>query len=96
MASLYSKKLERHVLAGVIGNPESFPDVDQTISCKDFYFKIHETIYKLARNKLIKGEQVDIFTGHEAVTRLWNKLVPSNQGVTVVLENPRCARAGRQ
>ena len=44
----------------------------------------------------IKGEQVDIFTGHEAVTRLWNKLVPSNQGVTVVLENPRCARARQQ
>jgi 3D (Asp-Asp-Asp) domain-containing protein len=41
----------------------------------------------------IKGKQVDIFTGHESVTRLWNKLVPSNQGVTVVLDNPRCARA---
>ena len=45
------------------------------------------------RGLRVKGRQVDVFTGHSAVTRLWNKLVPSNQGVTVVLENPRCARA---
>jgi 3D (Asp-Asp-Asp) domain-containing protein len=44
----------------------------------------------------IKGKQVDIFTGHESVTRLWNTLVPSNQGVTVVLDNPRCARASTE
>lgn len=59
MTSLYSKKLERHVLAGIIGNPDIFPEVDEIISDKDFYFKIHETIYKLSRAKLIKGEEVD-------------------------------------
>lgn len=70
MSGLYSKKLERHVLAGIIGNPESFPDVDQVISCKDFYFKIHETVYKLARNKLIKGEQVDTVILSEKIDKL--------------------------
>jgi len=45
------------------------------------------------RGLRIKGKQVDIFTGHESITRLWNRLVPSNQGVTVVIDNPRCARA---
>jgi hypothetical protein len=32
-------------------------------------------------------------TGHQSVTKLWNKLVPSNKGVTVILDSPRCARA---
>ncbi len=45
------------------------------------------------RGLKVKGEHVDVFTGHQAVTKLWNKLVPSNQGVTIVLESPRCARA---
>jgi len=42
----------------------------------------------------ITGKQVDIFTGTATVTKLWNQLVPSNQGVTVVVDNPLCARAG--
>jgi 3D (Asp-Asp-Asp) domain-containing protein len=41
----------------------------------------------------VKGRHVDVFTGDPAVTRLWNQLVPSNRGVTVVLKHPRCARA---
>jgi 3D (Asp-Asp-Asp) domain-containing protein len=45
------------------------------------------------RGLKIKGKHVDVFTGHEGITKLWNRLVPSNQGVTVVLESPRCARA---
>lgn len=45
------------------------------------------------RGVRIKGKHVDIFTGHESMTRLWNQLVPSNEGVTVVLESPRCQRA---
>jgi 3D (Asp-Asp-Asp) domain-containing protein len=45
------------------------------------------------RGMKIKGKHVDIFTGYEGVTKLWNRLVPSNKGVTVVLDSPRCARA---
>ncbi len=45
------------------------------------------------RGLKIKGKHVDVFTGQEAITKLWNRLVPSNKGVTVVLESPRCARA---
>jgi len=40
----------------------------------------------------IQGEHIDVFTGEEVVTRLWNQLVPSNQGVTVVVDSPFCAR----
>jgi 3D (Asp-Asp-Asp) domain-containing protein len=45
------------------------------------------------RGLAVKGEHVDIFTGHREITRLWNQLVPSNQGVTVVVDSPHCKRA---
>ena len=38
----------------------------------------------------VKGEHLDIFTGSEAMTRLMNRLVPSNQGVTVVTGDSKC------
>jgi 3D (Asp-Asp-Asp) domain-containing protein len=45
------------------------------------------------RGVRVKGNHVDLFTGQRSVTELWNALVPSNKGVTVVLDSPRCARA---
>lgn len=44
------------------------------------------------RGLRVKGKHVDVFTGDTSMTRLWNKLVPSNDGVTVVLDSPKCAR----
>lgn len=44
------------------------------------------------RGLKVKGKHVDIFTGEPSLTRLWNRLVPSNKGVTVVLNSPKCAR----
>jgi 3D (Asp-Asp-Asp) domain-containing protein len=40
----------------------------------------------------VKGQHLDVFTGHASITLLWNRLVPSNRGVTVVLDSPRCSR----
>ena len=40
----------------------------------------------------VVGNHVDFFTGHKDLTALWNRRVPSNRGVTVVLDSPRCAR----
>lgn len=45
------------------------------------------------RGLRVQGKHVDVFTGDPAMTRLWNKLTPSNSGVTVVLDSPRCAKA---
>lgn len=45
------------------------------------------------RGLKVQGQHVDIFTGQAAMTRLWNSLVPSNSGVTVVLYSPHCSRA---
>lgn len=46
------------------------------------------------RGLKVKGQHIDVFTGQQVVTALWNRLVPSNQGVTVVLDAPRCSRLG--
>jgi 3D (Asp-Asp-Asp) domain-containing protein len=43
------------------------------------------------RGLKVKGEHVDIFTGHPAHTAVINERVPSNQGVSVVVDAPRCA-----
>jgi hypothetical protein len=44
----------------------------------------------------LNDRSTDIFTGHAAQTALMNERVPSKQGVTVVLDAPRCARIARE
>ncbi|MCS6898172.1 MAG: 3D domain-containing protein [Myxococcales bacterium] len=44
------------------------------------------------RGVRVQGNHIDIFTGLESTTRLWNQLVPSNKGVTVIVGSPRCQR----
>lgn len=44
------------------------------------------------RGLRVKGDHVDIFTGHPSNTAAMNERVPSNQGVTVVVEAPKCVR----
>lgn len=41
----------------------------------------------------VKGKHLDVFTGHSVTTALWNRLVPSNRGVEVILDSARCRRA---
>lgn len=43
------------------------------------------------RGLKVQGEHVDIFTGHPTQTAALNAQVPSNQGVTVVVDSARCA-----
>lgn len=45
------------------------------------------------RGLRVQGRHVDLFTGQSGMTQLWNGLVPSNSGVTVVVDSPKCARA---
>lgn len=44
------------------------------------------------RGLKVRGEHIDVFTGSPATTALVNGLVPSNGGVHVYVEAPRCAR----
>jgi 3D (Asp-Asp-Asp) domain-containing protein len=39
----------------------------------------------------VVGRHVDVFTGAVEMTRLWDGLVPTNQGVSVYVDSPRCA-----
>ncbi|HVY47853.1 MAG TPA: 3D domain-containing protein [Minicystis sp.] len=41
----------------------------------------------------VQGRQVDVFTGDPGLTARWNKLFPSNRGVHVRLNEPRCMSA---
>lgn len=43
------------------------------------------------RGVRVIGRQVDIFTGDPATTLKYNALFPSNRGVHVVIDDPRCA-----
>jgi 3D (Asp-Asp-Asp) domain-containing protein len=42
------------------------------------------------RGGAVKGRHLDVFTGDVGTMELWNQLVPSNQGVTVVLREEKC------
>ena len=44
------------------------------------------------RGVRVRGKQVDVFTGDPRTTTLWNRLVPSNRGVTVIVGSSRCRR----
>jgi two-component system, NtrC family, sensor histidine kinase HydH len=43
------------------------------------------------RGLKVKGHHVDIFTGDPSTTVSWNRAVPSNQGVRVIIGATRCA-----
>ncbi len=45
------------------------------------------------RGMKVQGQHVDVFTGLSAVTKLWNRHVPSNGGVHVYVDTARCSRA---
>ncbi len=48
------------------------------------------------RGLKVQGEHVDIFTGNPAQTAALNAQVPSNRGVTIVVDSPRCAHLARR
>jgi len=48
------------------------------------------------RGLKVKGEHVDIFTGNASHTALLEERLPSNQGVSVVVQAPRCAHLARR
>lgn len=59
MDSIYSIKIERHVLGGLIKHSKLFPDIERFVSEKDFINEVHQTIFCVLRNSLLKGEGTD-------------------------------------
>jgi 3D (Asp-Asp-Asp) domain-containing protein len=46
------------------------------------------------RGLKVVGRQIDVFTGDPALTSRWNSLLPSNRGVHVIQNDPRCRPGG--
>lgn len=44
------------------------------------------------RGKRVVGKHVDLFTGDPSTTATWNARLPSNRGVHVLIDDPRCRR----
>ena len=59
MTELFSLRLEKHVLGGLIKHPNVFADVERFISEKDFYNNVHSTLFLCLREKLNKNESID-------------------------------------
>ena len=57
--SLYSVKVEKHVLAGLLKHPDALPDIDTYLTVEDFYNEVHQVIYSVIRLSIISGERVD-------------------------------------
>ncbi len=47
------------------------------------------------RGHKVRGRHVDLFVGKAAAADSWNRAVPSNRGVRVLLDPPRCAHLRR-
>jgi 3D (Asp-Asp-Asp) domain-containing protein len=75
-----------------LGTPLYIPEYDGVARDPSGYTKHDGCFLAEDRGMSVKGQQVDVFTGYTEITRLWNRLVPSNSGVTVVTDSPRCQR----
>jgi replicative DNA helicase len=59
MDSIYSIKIEKHVLGGLIKEPKIFADVEKFVSEKDFINEVHQTIFCVIRNCYLNNEGID-------------------------------------
>lgn len=72
------------------------PELDGAESMTNDTSSAHDGCFVVEdRGLKVQGEHVDIFTGRPAQTAILNAKVPSNQGVTVIVDSPRCAHLAR-
>ena len=57
--TIYSLRIEKHVLGGLLKNPHIFPEVERFIDESDFYSEVHKTIFCVIRDTLLKKERID-------------------------------------
>jgi replicative DNA helicase len=57
--AIYSLRIEKHVLGGLIKNPTVFPEVERFINEYDFHSDVHNTIFCVIRDTLLKKEKID-------------------------------------
>ncbi len=76
-----------------LGTPLYIPDFDGIPRDEGGMTRHDGCFIAQDRGSRVQGNHIDIFTGQERLTTLWNGLVPSNKGVTVIVGSPRCQRA---
>jgi len=56
---LFSLRVEKHVLGGILNHPEIFSELDNFLSENDFCNKVHSVIFLCLKEKLNKNDKVD-------------------------------------
>ena len=70
MDSIYSIQIEKHVLGGLIKTPKAFADVERFISDKDFVSEVHQTVFRVLRERLLQKDRVDTVILAESIKNL--------------------------
>ena len=71
---MFSLQIEKHVIGGLLKNPEVLADIEPFVSEKDFYNKAHSTIFKVIKNSILKQENIEF--DKRAVVSLVQKYFP--------------------
>jgi replicative DNA helicase len=56
MSTIYSLRIEKHVLGGIINHPSSFYELDGFVTSEDFFSELHATVFKVIKSILLEGE----------------------------------------
>ena len=56
MSTIYSLRIEKHVLGGIINHPSSFYELDGFVTNEDFFSELHSTVFKVIKSILLEGE----------------------------------------
>lgn len=70
MDSIYSIKIEKHVLGGLIKEPKFFAEVERFVSEKDFVNEVHQTVFCVLRSCFTNNETVDVVVLAEKIKNL--------------------------
>jgi replicative DNA helicase len=57
--ALYSFEIEKHLLGGLIQNPEVFTEIERFLNDKTFYSDLHGTIFSCFRSAFSNDEKID-------------------------------------
>ena len=55
MSTIYSLRIEKHVLGGIINHPSCFFELDGHITHEDFYSEVHSVVFKVIKSILLEG-----------------------------------------
>ncbi len=56
---IFSNKIERHVIGGLLKHPDTFCEIDDFVSEQDFFNEVHYTIFSVIKNTIFKNEKID-------------------------------------